>query len=78
LILADDPVSDEEIRKRAREKHRWRTFEREGEPWHRSRKIGFDDGEWCWQLPDYKAPVDPDDELLGMTRLITRRESAVR
>jgi hypothetical protein len=51
LVLADGPLSDREIRKRAGEKHRWRTLQRAKEKLGIiSKKIGFD-GQWYWQSP---------------------------
>jgi hypothetical protein len=75
LILADGPVSEREIRKRAGEKHRWRTLQRAKEKLGIvSKKIDFD-REWCWQLPGCGAPEDPDHELLGIARATNRREN---
>jgi hypothetical protein len=49
-VLADGPVLEKEIRKKAGEKHRWRTLERA------KKKLGIvskrPDGEWQWQLPE--------------------------
>jgi hypothetical protein len=76
LILADGPVSEREIRKRAGDKHRFRTLQRAKEKLGVvSRKAGFD-REWCWQLPGYEAPEDPDDESLGVTRAGTLKSGA--
>ena len=65
LILADGSVSEKEIRKRAGEKHRFRTIQRAKEKLGIvSRKAGFD-GEWCWQLPGYEVPEDRTMNCLG-------------
>ncbi len=66
LILADGPVSEKEIRKRAGEKHRSRTLQRAKEKLHIvSKKMSFN-GEWHWMLPGDEESKDPDDELLGI------------
>jgi len=75
LILADGPMSEKEIRKRAGEKHRWRTLQRAKEKLRAVSKKSSFNGEWCWQLPRYEAHEDPDDELLGMTRAPNGEES---
>ncbi len=55
FVLADGPVSEKEIRKRAGEKHRWRTLQRAKEKLCAvSRKNSFG-GEWCWQLPGFEV-----------------------
>jgi hypothetical protein len=73
LVLLDGPVSIKEIRKRAGEKHRWRTLERAKD------KLGLISeragglartGEWQWVLPGTE-PVedngDPDAALFTVT-----------
>ena len=75
LILADGPVSEKEIRKRAGEKHRWRTLQRAKEKLHVvSKKVDFD-REWCWQLPGCGAPEDQGDEMFGIARAANWQES---
>jgi putative DNA primase/helicase len=67
-ILGDGPVTEKEIRKRAGEKHRWRTLQRAKE------KLGIiseragglaGSGEWQWVLPrtEHVEDGDPDAAL---------------
>ena len=62
LILADGPMTEKDIRKRAGEKHRWRTLQRAKEKLCViSKKAGFN-GEWCWELPGYEAAKNPGEQ----------------
>ena len=58
LILADGPLSEKEIRKRAGEKHRWRTIKRAKQKLRViSKKAGFDNA-WAWELPGHELQPD--------------------
>lgn len=71
-------MSEKEIRRRAGEKHRFRTLQRAKEKLGvLSKKSGFD-REWCWQLPDCETLEDPDDELLGIRQAVNGRATATQ
>ena len=64
-ILGDGPISEKEIRKRAGEKHRWRTLQRAKEKLgiisERAGGLGGS-GEWQWVLPRGASTEDNDTD----------------
>jgi hypothetical protein len=76
-VLIDGPVTEKEIRKRAGEKHRWRTLQRAKE------KLGIlseragglaGTGEWQW-VPPRDEPVKDDDPDAALFAKPTRQSA---